>query len=152
MTTIYETPKSDLEGDRKGVTYTRSKLFKLSGITIATFIGSIIAGAILMAINYSRLGQSTHARLTIIYGFIATVALFTAFYFLPENIPGAVFQVPQLVGMYQLAKYYQGKDLEAHEAAGGALASNWIAFAISLLVAIVLVALVFAVMIAIFGF
>ena len=51
------------------------KLYSASGIDVATFFGSWLAGSILISRNFSRLGNADAARNAIIIGVAATIAL-----------------------------------------------------------------------------
>ena len=41
------------------------------------------------------------------------------------HIPNAAFFVPQIIGMYYVAKSLQGSAVDAHRREGGSLASSW---------------------------
>jgi len=144
MEDIYKTPESSLEGTAtaSSVDY---QLYKISGIGIATFFGSILAGGFLMSRNYKKLGKHAAATKALVYSAIATVAVLVISFLIPEdlNIPNLAFTIPQIIVMVQLAKKEQGADIEAHAANGGVLASDWKAFGISLLVIVALMAAVF---------
>jgi hypothetical protein len=46
----------------------------MRGVVWAAFWGSLIAAGIVMAINYSRMGSKTAARITVVMAVIATIA------------------------------------------------------------------------------
>ena len=144
MEDIYKTPESSLESDPTASS-ADYQLYKISGIGIATFFGSILAGGFLMSRNYKKLGKDAAAIKALVYSALATVAVLVISFLIPEdlNIPNLVFTIPQIIVMVQLAKKEQGSDIDAHVANGGALASDWKAFGISLLVIVALMALVF---------
>jgi hypothetical protein len=139
MDDVYKTPKSSLEQDSQP-NVLDYKLFKVSGVGIATFFGSIFAGGILLSRNYKHLGKQAEARNALIYSFLATVAILFIAFVIPEdvNIPGLVFTIPQIIVMVQIAKQQQGDAIAQHVERGGALASNWLAFGISIVVGIAL--------------
>jgi hypothetical protein len=122
-----------------------NELYKINGIAIATFFGSVLAGGLLMAQNYKQLGKPDEAKKILIYSAIALIIIIAlAFVVLDNwNVPAIVFTLPQWVGMQALAQGYQAKDIQAHEEAGGKLASNWKALGISLLVLLAIAAVVF---------
>lgn len=143
---IYKTPEANLDKakDQGIINY---KLYKISGIGIATFFGSILAGGLLVSKNFKNLGKDSAARNTLIYSFLATIIIIAVAYMIPDDwhVPNMSFTLPQLIVMVQLAKKHQEKDIEDHVAMGGLLASNWKAFGISLLVMIGILAALFPV-------
>jgi hypothetical protein len=62
------------------------------------------------------------------------------------HIPNAIFIVPQIFGMYGLAKSLQGHAVEAHRHNGGSLASPWGAAGISILTALVVLGALFGIL------
>jgi len=116
------------------------RLYKVSGIAIASIFGSILAGGLLMSLNYRMLGRQELARKAIILTLAATALVFVIAFQIPPDwhVPNTVFTAPQIVLMAYLAKWAQGDDIAAHVRDGGALASNWKAFGISLLVLLLL--------------
>lgn len=111
-------------------------LYKVSAIGLATFLGSMVAGGLLLSKNFKKLGKETEARNAIIYSIIATIVVFIIGMNIPEDwsIPGIVFTIPQALVMFHIAKQMQEKDIDQHIENGGALASNWKAAGISVLV------------------
>jgi hypothetical protein len=53
------------------------------------------------------------------------------------HIPNAAFFVPQIIGMYYVAKSLQGPAVDAHRREGGSLASSWGAAGIGIFTAFV---------------
>ena len=102
-------------------------LHPMRGVVWAAFWGSLIAAGIVMAINYSRMGSKTAARITVVIAVIATIALFAVIFAIPEdiNIPNVVFLVPQLVAVYAIANGLQGDQVRQHAARRGTVASAW---------------------------
>jgi hypothetical protein len=120
------------------------RLFTLRQIGVATFLGSILAGGIMMAANYSNLNNTKAARRTIVYTsigllltIIASVLLDTA----GARSLGTSLSIGLSVGLYTLAKSVQGDDIVKHFQQGGAPASVWAAIAV-VIVAIIIVLLV----------
>jgi len=138
MSSIYEAPTAELEAKGQA----EYKLYKVSGVWTATFLGSMLAGGIVMAINYKRLGMDAEANKTLLYSVLAMLAFFVIIYFIPDdiNIPQYVFVIPQVVVMAQLAKRYQQEYIDVHIQNGGEMASNWKAAGIAILTVIPLVA------------
>ena len=112
----------------------------------ATFIGTPLAGAWLLAHNLQLLGQAH--RVAMVWGisvFLLVVTLVLAFV-LPEEVPAMPFAIAQLMAMIMLAKNLMEADLKQHAEAGGALLSNWRAAGIGLMFTLGLAALMFAVL------
>jgi len=80
-------------------------LHSLSGVVVATFLGTPIAGSIVIALSLWRLGRKTAARFVVGGIVLVTSCFFAALFFLPENHPaGRAYLIPQLVIMYMLRK------------------------------------------------
>ncbi|GAA5068638.1 hypothetical protein [Lysobacter panacisoli] len=109
-----------------------ARLYKVSGIGLATFFGSVLAGGWLMARNYRALGEHDKARRALGYSVVAAVVVVLLALLLPDEVPNMAFIVPQLIALTQLARRYQGDRIAEYEAADQAY-SNWRAFGISLL-------------------
>jgi hypothetical protein len=108
------------------------RLQSIAGITLATALGTPAAGGIVLAINYWKWGQKALAAAAVVAGFLATAVLAWLAWVLPTSVPAAAFLVPQVIGGYFLAKSLQGRRVDAHVAAGGGTASNWIGAGIGL--------------------
>lgn len=129
------------------------KLYSVGAVVIATFLGAPIAGCVIMAINYARLGMMRWAWLSVIAGLAATALLL----FLPQmlldslDIPTVLFWLPQLLILGAAASTLQGATIKEHVAAGGKQASNWGAAGIGLGCCILILGLVFGVAFATMG-
>ena len=149
MENLYKPPESNvtLEDKKKTSDY---KLFKVSGIGVATFFGTVLAGGYLMYRNYKSLGKHAEAKQALIWSAVAVAAIVGIALILPENInsPSIGFTVVQVVVITQLAKKFFADALLDHELQGGVLASNWLAFGIALLVLLVLFVILVAFVIA----
>lgn len=125
------------------------KLFTVGQVTTATFLGSPIAGAVLLALNYRTLGEPTKARQAVVWGVVATAALMVLSWFLPESFPNMILPVAYTIGIAQLTKQLQGPAIERHLAEGGARGSHWksvgVGLAGLLAVVVVMVALIFVI-------
>ncbi|PCI42095.1 MAG: hypothetical protein COB51_13395 [Moraxellaceae bacterium] len=141
MNDIYQPPAAEVTTSIP--TTADFKLYKISGVGLATVLGSPIAGGILMSQNFRRLGNQAAANKTLVLSILGTIAVFVIAYFIPENIdvPGAALTVPQLIIMIMLTKQFQESDIKQHQEAGGIMASNWKAFGIAILVVLGLIAL-----------
>jgi hypothetical protein len=112
------------------------KLFSVGAIVLATFLGSPVAGTVLMAMNYWRLGRKSAAWISVAVGILATAFIIAAALALPEETPNSPFIVAQLLGMYFVARGLQGGLISQHCRTYGRLASMWAAAGISLLVVV----------------
>lgn len=102
-------------------------LHSVRGIVWAAFWGSVLAGGIVMAINYIRLGRTAAAWMTL-GGFLAAMIVVMAISFsvpMDVEIPFAFYLAPQLVATYFVAKRAQGELIETHCAIGGNVVSTW---------------------------
>lgn len=129
-------------------------LFRNSGVYIATFMGSMLAGGWVLAMNHDALGQFELARKARWSGLIGTIAILGLSLLLPEKIPGFVYLLPQIfAASYWLKTTPQGDAIAARVAAGLPMRSNWAAAGIGLLAAIALLAVMaLLAVIAIYGF
>ena len=108
------------------------KLFDRLSIYIATFLGSPIVGSILMARNYSHLGEKSKARWTVIIGIVGTIGAVAVAYRLPQSI-SSVTAIVLVVVTGSLAESLQGAAIKEHVRRGGALASRGLAAGLGLI-------------------
>ena len=139
MENYYKAPKSDLIDQQ----IPDAKYFKVSGIGLATFFGSALAGGILLSLNFKRAGDINTAKKALVLSIIGTIAIFASMFILPDSVPSLVFTAVQVGIMLSFAKQYMEDELTLHVANGGQLESNWKAFGISLLVFFPIIAVVF---------
>ncbi len=109
------------------------KLHQPGGATLATFLGSPVAGAIVLALNFHKLGRSSAAIVSVILGLLATILLIVLALVLPEKTPHLLFLIPQIAVMAVLAKSLQGPAVDRHKALGGKIASMWVSAGIGLI-------------------
>jgi hypothetical protein len=107
------------------------KLFDANAVALATFLGSPVAGSILMAINYKRLGKGGNAAAAVLLGVVSTAAAIALGYFIPATYTTAV-AVVLVVAMRAVAQALQGPSVEQHVRQGGALSSKWAASGVGL--------------------
>lgn len=107
-------------------------LYTVKGVTWATFFGSPLAGGIVMAINYGRLGLHDAQRKAIVWSVLGTLVLCGILLLIPEDlpIPNSVFYLPQIALMYGIAHSLQGPVIDLHRKRGGVLVSVWRAIGI----------------------
>lgn len=94
------------------------KLCSVGSITLATVLGSAVAGGVLMTLNYNRLGRRAAAIHAVVWAVVCTAAILAAGTLLPDDapIPNSVCVVPPIIAMYWLAKSLQGPAVEKHQA------------------------------------
>lgn len=122
------------------------KLFSAFSVGLATFLGSMFAGSILMGLNYRRLGRSGEAIAIILAGLLATTAFLSCImFFLPEWIPNLIYLGFQVLVAWSVFQQLQGRVVNAHRSAGGAMASAWWGVLVALLVSIPIAGVLFGV-------
>ena len=117
-------PVSPYRTTEREMTYpNRIGIYTPGQIAWATFLGSVLGGGILIAINYKRLNkedQIAKAIVLIVLGFIIFLiasAVWTASFIIVSGSQAAI--------MYFLAGNWQGKDIREHINTGGKIASSW---------------------------
>jgi hypothetical protein len=123
------------------------RLFDSTSIALATFLGSPVAGAGLMALNYRRMGRGSNAVSAFIGGVAVTAAAIGFGYWIPQYAGGAV-AIVLVVAVKNCAKALQGDAVEEHVRNGGKLASRWIASGLGLAMLALIFAGVFMVVLA----
>jgi|SRR6516165_5607473 hypothetical protein len=121
------------------------KLYSAKAITLATFLGAPIAGCILLAHNFRKLGDTRAATAAVIWGIVITAVIMIVCFFLPEKFPNSVIPAVYTVSMYQFVKHRQAEALSEHVKHGGSLASAWAAAGIGLVWLCLLLLLCFGV-------
>jgi len=121
----YAPPKAEVHV-APGVVYTPNQ------IALATFVGSTLAGTVLLAINERRLGRPDAVLPTIILGVFASVALMAFTAVLPDSVPTLPFAIVGIFGIRGIAHVRQNDRIEKHIAAGGRRGSGWTAFGVGL--------------------
>lgn len=107
-------------------------LFSPRQILVATLLGSLVAGIILMQGNFRAMRRGREARNTILYGALAVGALFALLIVLPDAIPKAPITIAAALAFYKLADSMQGDAFTQHRAAGGDRQSNWVVFGLTI--------------------
>lgn len=134
----YQAPRASVE-DPPGEA--DAPLFRISGIGLATVLGSVLAGGWLIAMNYTALGRPAQARKAKLFSVLAIIALMVLSLLLPVQVPAAAFVVVQVLGTVHLARSLQGEAIAARAASGRPMRSNWLAAGISLVFLVALLAL-----------
>jgi hypothetical protein len=120
------------------------RLYDAGGVGLATFFGSPLAGAFLVATNYNRLGKSNNGVLAIVLGVMATAILVYVGFTQAKGT--SIFGIVCFVATWQIAKSLQGAAVAEHVARGGVLESKWKAFWIGIVTLAVLFAAIVAVL------
>lgn len=138
----FQTPQADLQQ----ATTNQAPLYSIAGVGLATFIGTPLAGAWLLAHNLQLLGKAD--RVAMVWGISIALLLVTLVlaFVLPEEVPALPFAIAQLMAMIMLAKSLMEAELKQHTEAGGVYLSNWRAAGIGLLFTLAVAALMFAVL------
>jgi hypothetical protein len=123
-------------------------LFSPRQMLVATVFGSVIAGLILLQANYRAMNRGRDANRTVLYGLLASAALFALLFVLPARIPATPVNIAAALTFYKLAEMLQGKAFFRHRGAGGARQSNWLVFGIAVGTAAVLLVTLFLILIA----
>lgn len=120
------------------------KLYSVGQITLATFLGTPVAGSLILARNHQALGKSGSAWTMVLVGAGATILLVILGLVLPEGVPATGFSFGACIAMYYYAKDSQGATIENHLKAGGSKGS----WAVTVLVGIICSIILFALLIA----
>jgi hypothetical protein len=126
-------------------------LFSPRQMLAATVLGSVVAGLILLQANYRAMDRARDANRTVLYGLLASVALFAVLFMLPARIPATPVAIATGLAFYRLAETMQGKAFVGHRGAGGARQSNWLVFGIALGTLVGLCVTLFLILIAVGG-
>jgi len=109
-----------------------ARLYDARQVAAATFLGTPIAGSILIALNYRAMGSASAAWKTVGLGGVGTAALAWLAYALPKGLPGVLPLVLQTSGMYYAAGVLQGRAVAAHRQQNGRQGSWWAAYGVGL--------------------
>jgi hypothetical protein len=107
------------------------RLFDGGAVGLAAFIASPVAGTILMAVNYVRLGKTGRGVLAVTLGKIATalpILIKWNWNTLLGRLGSFALLTLLIICTWQIAKEVQGKAVEEHTAVGGQLGSKETAF------------------------
>jgi hypothetical protein len=118
------------------------RLYDSTAVTIASFLGTPLAGATLMAINCRRLGKLG----TAVWPFASAAALIGLAIGLGSRIPSwgtTAVSVSLVMAMKSVAEGLQGKAIADHLRRGGQLYSRWLASGIGLIWLTVIAAVFF---------
>jgi len=123
-------------------------LFSAGQIAAGTFFGSIIAGGLMLASNYSNLGDKKKAHRTVILSIscfvlllVVTIGLFGEMSERNSKPLTYLLAFGIAIGFWVLVKNLQGVQYVNHIAQGGGQVSNWNVAAIVIVVSILYSAL-----------
>ena len=116
---------------------------------LAAFLGTPIAAAWFMRRNFKTLGNESRAENMLWLGVVATVAVFSIGTLLPSGIPNMVVPIAYSYAIYQYASFLFKAEYDKHINAGGRKGSTWTVVGVSLLIAIIFIAVVIAVVFAV---
>jgi hypothetical protein len=106
-------------------------LFDSRAVALATFLGTPVAGACLMAVNDRRLGRAGRAAVFLVAGIAVTAVAILIGWNSPGGVTGGISLI-LLIGMQRFAARVQGEAVKVHMARGGRLGSNWAAAGVGL--------------------
>ena len=117
-------------------------LYSQKGISIATFLGAPLAACFLIRKNYIELQNKKAGDIALVIGILSTLFIFVGLFFVPENIidfiPNQIIPLIYTGIIYLMVEKYQGKELKAYEEQGRKFISNWKAFTIGILTAVII--------------
>lgn len=143
-TNPYAPPKSAVVDPTDGeATAASAPLYTVNQITVATFLGSALAGAWLAAANFKAVNQPIKARRWLWIGIAVMIASLVISFLLPDRFPSIVLPLALMFGARAAATTEFGWILRDHERAGGDVRSWWRVIGISLLVCMILLVIVF---------
>jgi hypothetical protein len=119
MSSIAQTP---LQSKAPGYAW-----FDANAVATATLLGTPLAGASLMALNYLHLGQGMKAAATLLIGLVITSLAILVGWNLPSTASASIALV-LLIGIRKMAEVTQGSAVKAQVSEGGRVGSKWIAF------------------------
>ncbi|MFC2129705.1 ankyrin repeat domain-containing protein [Bacteroidota bacterium] len=96
-----------------------TRLFSRTQVSVVTFFGTPIAGAILMARNFKALEKPESARNSIINGILGTIVLILMGVFLPKWFPDLVLPAASIIAIQIWYTRTQKKAYDQHIKAGG---------------------------------
>lgn len=134
----YRAPAAELLGAEDRAT---GPLYRMSAVGIATFFGTPLAGAYIMAHNLRALGLQGRVRNAWWMGIGLLALVMVIGYWLPDGASMGL-TVAQVIGMHQYAKSLYGEAVAGHL---GVFRSNWRAFGIALLFLLAFIVVLFTV-------
>ena len=112
------------------------RLYDVGAVFLAAFLGSPLAGTILIASNYRKLGQGGNGVLALILGAAASAGL--VFMGLKSTAGPGVASIVLFVCTGLAARELQGNAIKTHVAWGGQLFSKWRAVGVAIVTTLLL--------------
>jgi hypothetical protein len=152
----YRPPKADLgTGEASAAAAGAGKVYSTRQIMAATFLGTTMAGAILMAGNATAFGEGERRRSYLVWGGVATALLMVVALLLPDRFPSSILPLGYTLALHAVAGRLQGVSIQRQLAAGNVHHSNWRVFGIGIASMAAVLSVVFVVAVAhglVFGF
>jgi hypothetical protein len=112
------------------------RLYDVGAVALAAFLGSPLAGTVLIASNYRKLGQAGNGVLALLLGAAASVG--EIYIGLTSTKSPAIATLVLFAVTWFAAKELQGHAIQTHVAWGGKLFSYWRAVGVATLTSLVL--------------
>jgi hypothetical protein len=128
-------------------TRANERLYLVGAIVLATVLGSLIAGGIILALNYRRMGMKSHAVKAVAYSVLAQAGFIVIAVLIPDSwhVPSIVFWLPQVLGMQSTARQLQGAAIAEQNIEGSNAASYWKSAGIGVVTMVLLLGATFGV-------
>jgi len=119
-----DAPASATAGDR----FDRP-LFSPRQISVATFLGTLLLGVLMLQANFRVMRRSGDANKALGLGLLAFASLVVVLFLVPRGVQTPL-NIAAAVAMSRVARSLQGQAFFNHTTAGGARRSNWLVFGI----------------------
>jgi hypothetical protein len=120
-------------------------LYTSGQVALATFMGSWVAGGIVLALNSRRLGRPSAAPWLVGTGIVGTVILAMIGYHLQSRGLARMLMLCSIATMYGISEHLTGADVVRELARGRKRGSSWMAAGIGLLCLLAVFGFIFAV-------
>lgn len=110
----------------------RARAFTVGQITVATLIGTPLAGCLLLALNAEALGRPERRDPIIGWGLLVTIAAMGIAFALPEGIPNLLLPALYTLGTFQTARRLQGRAIAVCRAETGGRRSHLVMLALAI--------------------
>jgi len=112
------------------------RLYDVGAVFLAAFLGSPLAGTVLIASNYRKLGQGGNGILALVLGAVASAGLMLLG--LKSTQSPAIASIVLFVCTGLAARELQGNAIKTHVAWGGQLFSKWRAVGVAIVTSLLL--------------
>lgn len=130
-----------------GREHLEKKIYSAGSILAAAFFGGPLAGAYLIAWNYSAFNETSRAMRTWIFSAIGTLILFILFFLspYPSQIPPILIPLLCMLIAQNIVRAYQGYMIRDYVARGGTY-HNWLRVFIVIIISVVVTFLLYLVL------